>query len=67
MQKLLKDFRLAARSLLKSRGLTAVLVLALMLGIGANTAIFSVVYTIPLRPVEFKDPERLLLIRDNFV
>jgi putative ABC transport system permease protein len=67
MQKLLKDFRLAARSLLKSRGLTAVLVLALMLGIGANTAIFSVVNTILLRPLEFKDPERLLLIRDNFV
>lgn len=67
MQKLLKDFRLGARSLLKTRGLTAVLVLALVLGIGANTAIFSVVNTILLRPLEFKDPERLLLIRDNFV
>ena len=67
MQKLLRDFRLGARSLLKSRGLTAVLVLALVLGIGANTAIFSVVNTILLRPLEFKDPERLLLIRDNFI
>ena len=67
MQKLLRDFRHGARTLLKTRGFTAVIVLALVLGIGANTAIFSVVNTILLRPLEFKDPERLLLIRDNFV
>ena len=67
MQKLLRDFRHGARTLLKSRGLTAVILLALVLGIGANTAIFSVVNTILLRPLVFKDPERLILIRDNFI
>lgn len=67
MQKLLRDFRYGARTLLKSRGFTAVIVLSLVLGIGANTAIFSVVNTILLRPLEFKQPEQLLLIRNNFV
>jgi putative ABC transport system permease protein len=52
---------------MKSSGFTAVVVLALVLGIGANTAIFSVVNTILLRPLPFKEPERLMLIRDNFV
>ena len=56
------DVRFALRQLFQARGFTAIAVLALALGIGANTAIFSLVHGVRLRPLPFPEQERLLFI-----
>jgi putative ABC transport system permease protein len=67
METFLHDIRYGVRVLLKNRSFTAVAIFALALGIGANSAIFSVVNSVVLRPLPYKDSDRLVTIWTNLL
>ena len=66
MDGLVRDVRHAVRNLLRSPGFAVVTIVTLALGIGANTAIFSVVNGIILRPLGYPEPGRLIYISSQF-
>ena len=63
----LQDLRYAVRNLLRSRGFAAVAAITLTIGIGANSAIFSIIDTILLRPLRFRDPGQLVRLYETEV
>jgi putative ABC transport system permease protein len=65
MESLIQDIRFGLRTLVRRRALTAVVLIALALGIGANTAIFSVVNGLLLNPLPYPEPDRLAMVWMN--
>src|ERR1044072_3527636 len=65
MQSLINDLRYGVRMLLKHPQVTAISVVTLALGIGATTAIFSVVNAVLLNPLPFRDPDRVVALWEN--
>ena len=64
MDAFLKDLKHSARMFLLTPGFTIAAIAAIALGIGTNTAIFSVVNTVLLKPLAFPDPERIVFVSE---
>ncbi len=65
LESVLRDLRYAARTLRRSPGFAIVAVVVMALGIGANTALFSIVHSVLLQPLPFKDPDRLVMLYEQ--
>ena len=65
MTSLLQDLRFGVRMLLRTGSFTATALIALALGIGATSAIFSVIYGVLLKPLPYRDPDRLVRVYEN--
>src|SRR5947209_241397 len=65
MEVIWQDIRLAIRKLYKHRSFSIMVILALAIGIGANTTIFSVVYAVLLKPLPFKESDKLVRIEER--
>ena len=66
MSRLSENVRLAVRRLRRTPGFTTVVLLTLALGIGANTAVFSAVHAVLLRPLPYRDAERLVVVDHHY-
>ena len=66
MNALIHELRVTLRSLARTPGFTVVAILTLALGIGANSAIFSVINGVVLKPLDYREPERLMMITSQF-
>ncbi|HXC42464.1 MAG TPA: ABC transporter permease, partial [Candidatus Dormibacteraeota bacterium] len=65
MQSGLRDLRFGARTLIKNPAFSAIAILVIALGVGANTAIFSIVNAVLLQPLPFADPDRLIVLSEQ--
>jgi putative ABC transport system permease protein len=65
MDNLIRDVRFALRTMARKPGFTAIAIIIMALGIGANTAIFSLVRAVLLRPLPFADPDRLVMVWED--
>src|ERR1700751_2132589 len=66
LESFLADIRFGARTLRKSRGFTTVAILTLALGIGATTAIFSIIHSVLLNPLPMADPAHVVMVRETW-
>src|SRR5262245_51614100 len=66
MERLVQDLRYGLRSFIRQPGFSLTAILALALGIGANTAVFSVVYAVLLKPLPYPKPEALIYVHDTY-
>ena len=66
LENLLRDLRISVRTLLRSPGFSMIAVLVMALCIGATTSLFTVVRSVLLRPLPFRDPERLVMVYEHF-
>ena len=67
LESLLRDLRFAFRALVRTPSFTAIAIVVMALGIGANVALFTVVRNVILKPLPFKDPDRLLMLYEDSV
>ena len=65
MNSLLQDIRFGLRMVLRNRSFSVTAILALSLGIGATSAMFSVIYGVLLKPLPYRDPDRLVRVYEN--
>ncbi len=65
MEALLRDFRIGCRTLMRAPGFTAIAILVMALGIGANVALFTIVRGVLLKPLPYTDPSRLVSLYER--